>query len=364
MKPDLSPDDFARLADLVSQELTPDEAAQTERWLSENPEHQHVVETLTKVRWAFSNEQQPLLPVSPQQAVEAVLLQGRRGESHENSSRDRGHVVVGVGANFSRPGIERSTAGSRWFALPGNFRRIVAPVMATFAAAVVILTGWYFTSHPSRDATPPRFLRYAVANGKQSTITLPDGSQVLLNAASSLEVPVDYDRGNRTIRLVGEALFTVAHHSGSPFTVVAGPSKTQVLGTRFSVRYYPEDSAAVVAVQDGKVSVQSQVLTAMQQLVVNSRGIASQIYPANPARFSFASGLLVLDNVPLSEAIAELNRWFDVDLRLGDPSLGKTILVAGSFQSGSVTDLMGLLQETFNVRVVRNGKTLTIYPNP
>jgi ferric-dicitrate binding protein FerR (iron transport regulator) len=189
---------------------------------------------------------------------------------------------------------------------------------------------------------------------------LPDGSRVILNVASRLEVPMDYERGNRTLRLHGEALFTVAHLSGAPFTVIAGPSVTRVLGTSFVVRRYTTDTAATVAVREGKVAVQSAVLGAAQQIVVSEHHVG-QIKPADSAQFSFAMGVLTLDNVSLLKAIPELNRWYDAEIRLGDPVLANRRVVGG-FTAGSLTDLSVILEHTFNVRVVREGRVLTLYP--
>jgi ferric-dicitrate binding protein FerR (iron transport regulator) len=201
---------------------------------------------------------------------------------------------------------------------------------------------------------------YATGKGELATITLPDGSTIVLNVASRLQVPTNYAAGNRTVYLAGEALFTVSHRRGAPFTVIAGPSTTRVLGTSFLVRHYATDTAATVAVRDGKVAVQSTVLTGAQQVSVGAHGIGL-IRPATAMQFSFASGMLMIDDMTLPAAIPELNRWYNADIRLGDSTL-TTRKVFGSFKSGSLTDLSAILDMMFNVRVVRDGHTLTLYP--
>jgi ferric-dicitrate binding protein FerR (iron transport regulator) len=70
--------------------------------------------------------------------------------------------------------------------------------------------------------------------------------------------------------------------------------------------------------------------------------------------------MLTLDKVPLIEAIPDLNRWYNADIRLGDPALaGRKII--GGFKLGSLTDLAAILELTFDVRVVRDANTLTLY---
>ncbi|HXC24982.1 MAG TPA: FecR domain-containing protein, partial [Gemmatimonadaceae bacterium] len=65
--------------------------------------------------------------------------------------------------------------------------------------------------------------------------------------------------------------------------------------------------------------------------------------------------------LPLPAAIVELDRWFDADIRLGDPMLEKQ-RIKGEFAAGSLADLSAILELTYNVRVVRDGRVLTLYP--
>jgi transmembrane sensor len=172
---------------------------------------------------------------------------------------------------------------------------------------------------------------------------------------------MDFAHGNRTLRLVnGEALFTVTHHDGVPFTVVSGPTTTRVLGTTFLVRRYATDTMTTIAVQDGKVAMRSVVLTAQQQLTVDRTG-AMQVQLADDEQFAFATGVLALRYMPLANAIPELNRWFDADVRLGDAALG-TRGIRGKFLAGSRADLAADLEMMFDVRVVRDGRILTLFP--
>jgi ferric-dicitrate binding protein FerR (iron transport regulator) len=199
---------------------------------------------------------------------------------------------------------------------------------------------------------------YVTGNGQRANITLTDGSTVALGVASRLEVPADYSAGNHTLRLHGEALFTVAHHSNVPFTVIAGRETARVLGTSFVVRHYANDTTTTVAVRDGKVMVHSVILTAARQATIDRRG-GVYVRSVDPAVFSFASGVLTLNSLSLSDAIPALDRWYDVDVRLGDSTL-VTKRITGDLPVGSVADLISLLQ--VEMRVVRDGQILTLFP--
>jgi transmembrane sensor len=154
-------------------------------------------------------------------------------------------------------------------------------------------------------------------------------------------------------------LFTVLHHTGSVFTVTSGVTTANVLGTSFFVRHYPHDSGTTVAVRNGKVGVRSMVLTEGQQSEVTARG-ATPVHAIDPSQFTFVSGVLTLEDVPLRDAVVELSRWYDLDIRLGDPTLG-TQSVGGGFAAGAQSDMIEVFERVLDLRVVRDGRTITLF---
>ncbi len=245
-------------------------------------------------------------------------------------------------------------------------RRLLRGSIGLTAAVVMMAFGWNYGVEWIKQTTAlygePSVSVYSTSNGERATVKLPDGSTVVLNVASQLEVPSDYDRGNRTIRLRGEALFTVTHNNSAPFTVVAGTSTTRVLGTSFVVRRYDTDTMAIVAVRDGKVGVGSVILTANQQLTVNDAG-TSHLSDARPGQFTFVSGALTLSDVPLNDAIVELNRWYNANIRIANSELSMLGMrgISGVFASESIAELVEMLEFMFNVRVEQRGRILTIH---
>jgi transmembrane sensor len=254
----------------------------------------------------------------------------------------------------------------RLFSAVGTLRWGVWYTLAGVAAGMLAITSvWHLGASRLNEHRQLAMSSYVTGNGERANVTLPDGSTASLSAASRLDVPADYLAGNHTVRLRGEALFTVRHHDGAPFTVIAGSATTRVLGTSFLARYYAVDSATTVAVHDGKVAVYAAadvkpvVLMANQQVIID-RGGSANVKPADPGQFSFAAGVLTLKSVPFPVAIPELDRWYDADIRLGDPTL-RAQRITGECAAGSLTDLTSILELTFNVRVVRDGRVLTLF---
>jgi len=143
------------------------------------------------------------------------------------------------------------------------------------AVSVFGHTAW--VSHVSRRMASS-VVTYETGQGEQQSFMLPDGSAVALGEASRLEVPSDFRTGGHPLRVQGEAAFTVQHQSGVAFTVMVSGTLARVLGTTFMVRRYAADTATVVVVHDGKVTVQaggmrSVVLTAGRLAVIGQGAI-------------------------------------------------------------------------------------------
>ncbi len=252
--------------------------------------------------------------------------------------------------------VRNSVVGTpRWHRLRSGW----GAMTALLVVVAVLGGGWLSSVHRVNSKLSSSRSIYTTGNGERARVTLSDGSSVVLNVGSRLEVPANYGIANRNVYLVGEALFTVAHQTSAPFQVSTGTSTTRVLGTTFAVRQYASDSAARIAVRDGRVSVQSTVVSADQEIMAFESGV-STVSRANPGYFTFAQGVLTIDDVRLDDAISDLNRWYNADIRLGDPSLDAR-LVGGRFGTGSLTDLVEYLEWTFNLRVERDGRRLTLY---
>lgn len=251
--------------------------------------------------------------------------------------------------------LHRWSASRRAWRSSRMLAAVATACLATAAVVGLAVRGPLRSILVSRSAP----MVYATHLGQRSSFVLPDGSLVSLNVASRLEVPADFARGNHTVRLSGEAIFRVRHDASAPFVVQTARTSARVLGTSFLVRQYDTDSAATVAVRDGRVGVRSVVLSANQQVAVGARGVGP-VQSASASAFTFATGVLTFDGVTLAQAIPDLDRWYDVDLRLGDPALAR-LTPAGGFTAGSPADLSALLTMMFPVRVERHGRVLTLY---
>jgi len=178
---------------------------------------------------------------------------------------------------------------------------------------------------------------YDTAVGERRAISLEDGSTIELNTDSRVRVRLT--RGERRLWLEkGQAMFAVAHDQGRPFIVTAGKTAVRALGTRFEV--WRTDQAVRVILAEGKVEVSGPApqaapvtLTPGQRLDVRPNR------PAKPAPIDVAAatgwtrGRVTFRDVPLADAVAEVNRYSRRPVVLG-PGAPADERVTGVFDTG------------------------------
>ncbi len=203
-----------------------------------------------------------------------------------------------------------------------------------------------------------RMPTYSTGVGETFSATLEDGSRVQLNTDSA--VRVRYSAGQRRIELLrGQAFFQVAHDVQRPFIVMAGDAQVRALGTRFDVRKIGQD-VRVVLVQ-GSVEVSDPVvrptpwrLKAGQSLAL-PRVASAATAPATvdtPSATSWTTGSLTFQGVPLSEAVAELNRYSRDKIVLA-PGVPADRRVTGVFPAGDNGDFIAAVSSIFELKSVR-----------
>lgn len=194
---------------------------------------------------------------------------------------------------------------------------------------------------------------HRTAAGEIRTLTLPDGSRVVLNSGSAIDL--DYSDTTRTVELVrGELLATVAKAPDRPFQVITRDLTATALGTQYSVRL--EDGFTRVAVQESKVSVTPSnggddlALSAGQQADLNRNGVIAR--KATPSqRPDWADGRLAFSNAPLTEVVERLARHRPGLLTLDDALAQSPRRFTGVLPADDSDAALTLLADTLNLEV-------------
>jgi transmembrane sensor len=190
------------------------------------------------------------------------------------------------------------------------------------------------------------------ATGEQKKQQLPDGSQLLLNTATAVNIA--FNEHERVIRLVrGEVLITTAHDP-RPFKVQTGEGSVRALGTRFSVRELP--GRVQVAVSEGSVAI-APTTVADESMVKAGEEVwfsAARVSPPEALRggaWSWENGMLLAQGMRLAEVLEELNRYRPGLLRCHADVAD--LRVSGALSLRDTDASLRLLQDTLPIEVSR-----------
>jgi transmembrane sensor len=158
----------------------------------------------------------------------------------------------------------------------------------------------------------------------QFTLTLPDGTRVWLNNASTLRYPVAFTGADRPVELTGEAYFEVAKDRAHPFRVIVhrgaagGGGSIDVLGTSFNVMAYDDEPAERTTLVEGGVKFNlaqhSVVLRPEQQAVLDEHGTMTVVHANVGEVTSWKNGYFHFDHASLQTTMRQLARWYDIDV--------------------------------------------------
>ncbi|MEP0986774.1 FecR domain-containing protein [Ekhidna sp.] len=185
----------------------------------------------------------------------------------------------------------------------------------SIAASIALIVTFVFI-FSSNDPIVPKQLSFSTTPAESKTIDLPDGSQVILNASSTISY---MDQWDRAVTLDGEAFFEVV--KGGKFSVITNIGSVEVLGTSFNV--YSRDSTFEVACKTGKIKVQ-----------IPSKSLEEPLTPGQTIRLEtdtvkrssldtelvgkWQAGEFYFSEQRLSNVLKEVERQFNVSINLPD----------------------------------------------
>ena len=212
---------------------------------------------------------------------------------------------------------------------------------ATIAAIALVLLGISFLITQS---TRKNITTQSAAKGEIKTLFLPDGSQLILNANSSVTYSTDFI-DNRKLILKGEAYFKVVRNPKSPFTIETPQFKTKVLVTSFTIRAY-ENYPNTISVLSGKVEVNSKenpnkkiFLTKNQQLRFQKSQVPQLTNNSREDFLAWTKNIVVLENTSLGETSEILRNKFNVTILFDNPEL-EQLRITGKFKEENITTIL------------------------
>lgn len=194
---------------------------------------------------------------------------------------------------------------------------ILLPLIIGFSA-------WLLSNQSSTQPAPQRWIALETKAGERKKITLSDGSEIWMNAASRILYPAKFASNERQVQLMeGEAFFKIFHNEKHPFRVISpGQIYTRVLGTSFNICAYAQTNKIIVSVISGKVAVgkdhiEMARLIKGEGLSLNTKSLVIVSSLAEKAD-AWTRNEIVFNGHALADGVKLLSRAFGISIELAE----------------------------------------------
>lgn len=241
--------------------------------------------------------------------------------------------------------IRKSRKGRKFSKRQVPFGRAAA---VAASLAVLISGGYFIISDMIGNRVEKQLATYehiVAAPGQIREITLPDGTEVTLNVASSLKYNARYGKESREVWLDGEAFFDVESNEECPFSIHSGMLDVNVTGTSFNVCAYNDNPMTTVTVKSGKVGVVygdddiRMNLRADEEIVINTDDSSVSRNAVNAMdALKWMRGSLIFRQNTLPEVIRILRRHYSCDIELRDST--SSVRISGTHDNKSIESVL------------------------
>lgn len=345
------------MARKFSGDATPEELAELQLLLLQNPGDNYSMEILNDL-WHYKPELNR--QYSENKYKELILRMQRMGIDEGRFSSNAEEIL----SRENNPGIKKS---KKW----------------VFTIAAVLITGLtVFLLIPKSESndhnrqTQQSLAKHEIKTnyGAKTSMVLPDGTKVWLNAGSKMTYGKEYGVDLREVNLSGEAYFDVVKNVERPFIIHAGKIKIKVLGTAFNVRCYPDEKNTETSLVRGSLEItmdgspEKYILKPSEKLIVSNNMVSAKendragkttfdqqkneivlghlsILPQDSSivETSWVNNKLVFDDERFADLAVKMERWYDLKINIEDEKL-KNYKISGSFVHETTEEALKALQ--------------------
>ncbi|WP_442587674.1 FecR family protein [Pedobacter sp. AW31-3R] len=200
----------------------------------------------------------------------------------------------------------------------------------------------------------------STSRGQNYEVRLPDGTKVLLNAASSLQYPSSFlGSDSRKVELTGEAYFEVSKDKAHPFVVYSKGQTVEVLGTHFNISAYADDALAKTTLLEGSVKINNRLLKPNQQFVRSDA--REQIVAVNTDEaIAWTQGYFMFNDEPLENILSRIARWYNVEIVYKDQDIRKKKFFGTITKYDHLSKVLSLLAKTRDVEFEITGNKVLV----
>lgn len=237
------------------------------------------------------------------------------------------------------------------------------------AAMIVIAFGLgYFAQDWNTDAPVP-MQTIAVPAGQCVNITLPDGTNIWLNAQTTIQYPISFNKCERMIKLDGEAYFEVAKDKKRPFIVNTKECCVEVLGTKFNVDAYSSRDKFETVLMEGSVKVsmhsnpEESISLKPDNKVYRSNGRLLTEKMNNFERYRWKEGLICFQNEPFNVVMEDFEKFYGLKIVVNNQKVTRYLYTGKFKQTDGIDYALSLLQKNIHFTYQRDRENHVVYIN-
>ncbi|HEY4148448.1 MAG TPA: FecR domain-containing protein [Chitinophagaceae bacterium] len=193
----------------------------------------------------------------------------------------------------------------------------------------------------------------------QHEITLADGTEVMLDALSSITFPVAFNGKTRKVSITGQAWFKVKHNAGRPFEVEAKGQVIRDIGTEFNVNAYADEPTIKTTLIEGSVAVNNKLIKPGEQATGTGGAITIKQVDIEPV-IAWRKGSFLFRNQDLKVTLRQLARWYDLEIVYDD--LPENLRLGGYLpRSTNLSVVLNAIEQTGEIKFRLDGHRLHVY---
>lgn len=196
--------------------------------------------------------------------------------------------------------------------------------------------------------------------GGKYQVILSDGTQVWLNAGSTLKFPASFaQQKDRKVTLTGEAYFEVVHDANKPFKVITAGQITEDIGTAFNISAYTDEKTTKTTIVEGSASINgSVVLKAGEQGLLYGKKISVKRVNTEEA-IAWKNGYFMFESEKIESIMRKIARWYNVDI-VFEGSMPEDTFSGTVNRSANVSEVLKNLELTDKVHFSIQGRSIMV----
>lgn len=210
-----------------------------------------------------------------------------------------------------------------------------------------------------------------IPRGGEFHITLEDGTEVWLNAESSLKYPEHFNGPSREVEMTGEAYFKVRKDESRLFYVRVAGQRICVHGTEFNVLSYKEDPYVYTTLVNGSISLQPDnsstselILTPGHQAIFTKADCSTAVQQVKTdVVTSWRNGMFVFENQTLEQIMRQLSRWYDFSYEFSGKDVANTMFMGKMPRYGTFGEVLEILEKSGNLKFTASKNKIIIAIN-